>query len=60
MGFRDVLLRAKLGNETAKVMLLEQYKPLLIKYSIINGQFNEDLYQEQCMILMKCISLFNI
>lgn len=60
MGFRDILLRAKLGDETAKVMLLEQYKPLLIKYSIINGQFNEDLYQEQCMILMKCINLFNL
>lgn len=60
MKFRDILLRAKLGDETAKVMLLEQYKPMLIKYSIINGQFNEDLYQEQCMILMKCINLFVI
>lgn len=60
MGFRDTLLRAKLGDETAQLMLLEQYKPLLIKYSIINGQFNEDLYQEQCMILMKCINLFNV
>lgn len=60
MSFRDILLRAKLGDETAKVMLLEQYKPMLIKYSIVNGQFNEDLYQEQCMILMKCINLFAI
>ena len=60
MKFRDILLRSKLGDETAKVMLLEQYKPMLIKYSIINGQFNEDLYQEQCMILMKCINLFVI
>lgn len=60
MGFRDILLRAKLGDESAQLMLLEQYKPLLIKYSIINGQFNEDLYQEQCMILMKCINLFNL
>lgn len=60
MSFRDILLRAKLGDETAKVMLLEQYKPMLIKYSIVNGQFNEDLYQEQCMILMKCINLFVI
>ena len=60
MSFRDILLRAKLGDETAKVMLLEQYKPMLIKGSIINGGFDEDLYQEQCMVLMKCINLFNI
>lgn len=60
MSFRDILLRAKLGDETAKVMLLERYKPMLIKGSIINGRFDEDLYQEQCMVLMKCINLFNI
>lgn len=60
MSFRDILLRAKLGDETAKVMLLEQYKPMLIKGSIINGRFDEDLYQEQCVVLMKCINLFNI
>ena len=60
MSFRDILLRAKLGDETAKVMLLEQYKPLLIKGSIIHGRFDEDLYQEQCLVLMKCINLFNI
>lgn len=60
MSFRDILLRAKLGEETAKVMLLEQYKPMLIKGSIINGRFDEDLYQEQCMVLMKCINLFNV
>lgn len=60
MSFRDILLRAKLGDETAKVMLLERYKPMLIKGSIINGRFDEDLYQEQCMVLMKCIKLFNI
>lgn len=60
MSFRDILLRAKLGDETAKVMILEQYKPMLIKGSIINGQFDEDLYQEQCMVLVKCIELFQV
>ena len=60
MSFSDILLRAKLGDETAKVMILEQYKPMLIKGSIINGQFDEDLYQEQCMVLMKCIELFQV
>lgn len=60
MSFRDILLQAKLGDETAKMMILERYKPMLIKGSIINGRFDEDLYQEQCLVLMKCINLFNI
>lgn len=56
--FREILIRAKLGDETAKLEILEKYKPMLIKNSILNGRFNEDLYQEQCLILMKCINQF--
>ena len=58
MTFRDTLIRAKLGDETAKLEILEKYKPMLIKNSILNGRFNEDLYQEQCLVLMKCINQF--
>ena len=58
MTFRDTLIRAKLGDETAKLEILEKYKPMLIKNSILNGRFNEDLYQEQCLVLMKCIHQF--
>ena len=58
--FRDTLIRAKLGDETAKLEILEKYKPMLIKNSILNGRFNEDLYQEQCLVLMKCINQFII
>ena len=54
--FRDLLLAAKGGDEDAFSELLEIYKPLLIRYSMINGQFNEDLHQEQCITLMRCIS----
>lgn len=60
MNFRDILIRAKLGDETAKLILLEQYKPMLIKGSILNGRFDEDLYQEQCLVLLKCINRFAI
>ena len=60
MTFRDILIRAKLGDETAKMMLLEQYKPMLIKGSILHGRFDEDLYQEQCLVLMKAINQFVI
>lgn len=58
MTFREILIRAKLGDETAKLEILEKYKPMLIKNSILNGRFNEDLYQEQCLVLMKCINQF--
>ena len=58
MTFRDILIRAKLGDETAKLEILEKYKPMLIKNSILKGRFNEDLYQEQCLVLMKCINQF--
>lgn len=60
MSFREMLLRAKAGDEKAKLELLEKYKPLLIKNSILNGYFDEDLYQEQCLVLMRCINLFHI
>lgn len=60
MSFREMLLRAKTGDEKAKLELLEKYKPLLIKNSILNGYFDEDLYQEQCLVLMRCINLFHI
>ena len=43
MSFEDMLLRAKLGDEIARGWLLEKYKPLLIKTSIIDKRFDEDL-----------------
>ena len=60
MSFREMLLRAKAGEEKLKLDLWGKYKPLLIRNSILNGFFDEDLYQEQCLVLMKCISLFTM
>lgn len=60
MSFEDMLLRAKLGDEIARGWLLEKYKPLLIKTSIIDKRFDEDLYQELCIILIKCVEKFSI
>ena len=44
MNFKEMLLQAKVGREPAVMALLEMYKPLLVKYAIINGRFDEDLY----------------
>lgn len=59
MNFKEVFLQAKTGQEGAMTLLLEMYKPLLIKYSIINGRFDEDLYQELCITFLKCVRLFH-
>lgn len=60
MNFKDILLQAQAGRETAIEELLTRYRPLLVKESVCNGVFDEDLYQELCLILLKCIHNFRI
>lgn len=60
MNFKELLLDAKMGKEEAVITLLNMYKPLLIKGAIINSRFDEDLYQELCFILLKCIRIFRM
>ena len=60
MNFECLLLSAKAGNEDAITAILQMYRPLLLKYAIIDGILDEDLYQELSIILLKAISLFRI
>lgn len=60
MNFKEMLLQAKAGRESSVTDLLEMYKPLLVKNAIINGRFDEDLYQELCVIFLKCITQFRV
>ena len=60
MNFKEMLLEAKVGNEPAVIALLEMYKPLLVKYAIVNSRFDEDLYQELCITLLRCIQMFRM
>ena len=48
------------GNADAVLKILEIYKPLLIKNAIVNGRFDEDLYQELVSTLLQCIQRFQI
>ena len=50
MTFMELLLSAK----------FVRYKNLLRKYSVVNGIFDEDLYQEQCVLFAHCIEIFDV
>lgn len=60
MTFEMLLQRAKDGEEDAFVEILHMYRPLLLKYAVIDGSLDEDLYQELCITLMRAIDLFRI
>ena len=60
MNFKNILLQAKAGDEKALTELLLMYCPLLLKESIVDGVFDEDLFQELCVVFLKCIRLFRI
>lgn len=60
MDFKKLLAQAKTGDQEAVRTLLDMYRPLLIKNAILAGRFDEDLYQELCITLLKCIRTFVI
>ena len=60
MTFEQMLRRAKGGDQEASTSILLMYRPLLLKYAVINGRLDEDLYQELSIILLKAIKLFKI
>ncbi|WP_326975316.1 helix-turn-helix domain-containing protein [Caproicibacter sp. BJN0012] len=60
MNFKELLLLAKDNEDFAIKKLIEMYKPLLLKESTVDGVFDEDLYQELCMVFMHCIEVIRI
>ena len=58
MNFKELLLRAQAEDQQAKEKLLSLYQPLLMKEAVINGVFDEDVYQELCITLLTCIKRF--
>lgn len=58
MNFKDLIIDAQKGEQYAFEEILNMYRPLIMKESIVNGLFDEDLFQEQCIILNKCIKQF--
>ena len=58
MDFEEILFRAKVGDTQAMEQIVEMYRPLLVKNALVNGVFDEDLYQELMIELLKCIRYF--
>ena len=58
MNFEEVLFRAKMGDHVATERIFEMFRPLLIKNSLINGRFDEDLYQELRIEVLRCIKKY--
>ena len=59
-GFKDLLLRAKCGNQDAMEKLFVQYESLLHKCSRVNGRVDEDLYQVLLIEFWRAISEFKV
>lgn len=60
MIFKGLMLRARENDKAAIGELLNMYRPLLLKESIVDGIFDEDLYQELCLTLLSCVRKFRI
>ena len=58
MEFEEILERAKAHDKKAMLQIVEMYRPLMIKYSKVNGNFDEDLYQENVYTMLCCIKTF--
>ena len=57
--FKDLLYRAKEGSRDAQEELTRLYHPLLVREAIVDGIFDEDLYQEFCATLLHCLKEFD-
>ena len=58
MEFRELLYRARLGDQESIMEIFEMYRPLLVRNALVDGFFDEDLYQELTAELLKCIRYF--
>ena len=54
--FEKILISAKEGSESAKLHILDMYKPLILKYSMSDY----DLFQILAQNLMDCINKFKV
>ncbi len=60
MEFKERLERARSYDKKAMMEIVEMYRPLMVKYAVVGGIFDEDLYQEFVYTMLRCILKFPI
>ena len=58
MEFRELLYRARMGDQESIMEIFEMYRPLLVRNALVDGFFDEDLYQELIVEFLRCIRFF--
>ena len=58
MEFEEILFRAQQGDKKAVERILEMFHQMLIRNALIKGIFDEDLYQELVIEVLRCIRYF--
>ena len=58
MKFKELLKSAAEGNELALGALYRMYQPIIVKMSMLNDEFDEDLHQEQMICFWRCVKKF--
>ena len=56
--FKELICLAKTGDITASERAIEMFKPCIYKNSFIDGKFNEDIFQELNIEVIRCIKKF--
>ena len=60
MEFKEILQKAREYDRKAMMEVIEMYRPLMVKYAVVNGRFDEDLYQEFVYTMLQCILKFPV
>lgn len=58
MEFEELFLRARNSDKEALLKIIEMYRPLMIKYAMVDDKLDEDLYQEFVYRVILCVMKF--
>ena len=58
MEFEKILFKAQQGETQSIEQIIEMFRPMLIRNALIKGVFDEDLYQELWIEVLRCIQSF--
>ena len=58
MNFKKLLMLAKMGDPKAMRQIVDMYSRLIMKESVVDGVFDDDLRQVLYNTLLMCVRLF--